>query len=137
MRSEVTIHLELTLPAVSASVRRARDAVAAIFVKLRTEAATVEDARLCVSEAATNVVRHAYGSDGGEFAVTVVEEDGEIAIVVRDGGRGLSDFQQDGDLGYGLRIIERLAARCRITSAPDVGTEIEMVFPLRSRSPVK
>jgi hypothetical protein len=43
---------------------------------------------------------------------------------------GLGGFQREGDLGYGLRIIEQLTLRCAITSAPNMGTEVLMVFAL-------
>lgn len=129
----MTRHLELTLPAVPAKVRDAREAVASLMVELGADEDTVDDVRLCVSEAVANVVRHAY-ADGGELLVRVEEQAGEVTVVVGDEGSGLSGFRSDGDLGYGLRIIDRLAARCAITSAPNLGTEVQMVFPLRRGS---
>ena len=49
-------------------------------------------------------------------------------VVVRDGGAGLSEFRQDGELGFGLRIIEELTSRLVISSTPNAGTEVRMVF---------
>jgi anti-sigma regulatory factor (Ser/Thr protein kinase) len=121
-------HLHTSMPAVPLSVREAREHVGEIAVSLGASDVTVEDLRLCVSEAAANVVRHAYGRDEGELDITVERTGDELTVVVRDDGAGLSGFQRDGDLGYGLRIIEQLTRRCAITSAPNMGTEVRMVF---------
>jgi anti-sigma regulatory factor (Ser/Thr protein kinase) len=129
----MTTCVELTLRAVPGSVREARGAVADTFAGYGAPEHLVEDARLCVSEAVTNAVLHAYGSDGGDVAVRVELDDHALTVVVRDEGRGLGRFREDGELGYGLRIIEQLATHCTITSAPGVGTEVRMVFALGAR----
>ncbi len=90
----------------------------------------VDDVRLCVSEAATNAVRHAYRHGGGELRIRVDARDGAFTVVVRDDGVGLVGFQREGELGHGLRIMERLATRFAIESAPDAGTRVRMVFEL-------
>ena len=121
---------ELTLPAVASSARDARDAIGAIVRELGGSEQTIYAVRLCVSEAATNVVRHAYGEEGGDFTVRAVHSDEELTIVIRDEGRGMTPFQRDGELGYGLRIIDRFASRSEISSAPELGTEVRMTFAL-------
>jgi anti-sigma regulatory factor (Ser/Thr protein kinase) len=123
-------HVEVPLPAVPVSVRKAREAVAAIATRLGASPQVVDDARLCVSEAASNVVRHAYRNGRGDLMLTVASSDTELMVVVRDDGVGLADFRREGDLGYGLRIIDELAVRSAISSAPNAGTEMRMVFAL-------
>jgi anti-sigma regulatory factor (Ser/Thr protein kinase) len=127
--------LEVSLPAVPVSVRRAREAVADVAARLGGSPPVVDAVRLCVSEAVTNIVRHAYLEGNGEIRISVAEADSELTVVVRDDGVGLTPFRQEGDLGYGLRIIERLALRYSITSAPNHGTELQMVFALGAREP--
>lgn len=129
----MTTCVELTLRALPGSVRQARNVVADTFAGYGAPDHLVEDARLCVSEAVTNAVLHAYGNDGGDVAVRVERDDDLLTVVVRDEGRGLAGFRPDGELGYGLRIIERLATNYAITSAPDVGTEVRMAFALGAR----
>jgi anti-sigma regulatory factor (Ser/Thr protein kinase) len=127
--------LELTLPAVPSSVRKARDAVGVAVSKLIRSKRVVDDIRLCVSEAVTNVVRHAYGRGGGDVDVVVEREDGEVSVVVRDTGRGMRKAEREGrDGGYGLRIIAKVADRYRIRTAPNAGVEVEMVFAERKRA---
>ena len=131
-----TTLLALTLPARSGSIRAARAAVEQAVRPLVATERMYDDIRLCLSEAATNVVRHAYepGSDGQSFDVEVEVDADELTIAVRDLGRGISrrsDADEPG--GYGLSIIESLASRLRIASASGHGTEISMVFLLARR----
>lgn len=126
-------YLELSLPAVPASVRRARVSVAEAAAELGASERVVEDVRLCVSEAVANVVRHAYGTRRGEVEVAVEREDGELNVVVHDDGRGLRSTRLRRSVGgFGLEIIERLAGRSTITSTLGAGTEVRMTFSLGS-----
>jgi serine/threonine-protein kinase RsbW len=122
--------LDLSLPAVPASVRDARQAVADIAAQVGGSTRMVEDVRLCVSEAVANVVRHAYGGEEGDVTLSAELGTGELLVIVRDGGVGMTGFQREGDLGHGLRIIDELTVRCAIMSAPGMGTELRMVFAL-------
>jgi anti-sigma regulatory factor (Ser/Thr protein kinase) len=123
--------LELTLSARAASVRRARSAVGAIAADLGARPRVVDDVRLCVSEATTNVVRHAYGWPPGDVRVVVDDEGGELVVRVEDDGFGLSEPRNRADPGgYGLRIIKTLSDQCRFSSTPRMGTRVEMVFTL-------
>jgi len=129
--------LEFSLPAVPASVRKARASVAETVAEFGASERVVDDVRLCVSEAVSNVVRHAYGSGRGDVDVVVEREDGEFNVVVRDSGKGIGpkSARPKTSGGYGLQIIEKIAERLDITSARDAGTEVRMVFPLAGEMP--
>jgi anti-sigma regulatory factor (Ser/Thr protein kinase) len=125
--------LDLSLPAVPLSVGEARQAVAEVAAETDgSQPGMVEDVRLCVSEAVANVVRHAYDLGQGDVSITVVHANSELTVIVRDDGVGMSGFQREGELGHGLRIIDQLTRRFAITSAPNLGTELRMVFPLEA-----
>jgi len=124
-----TTCLDLRLPAVPSNVQKARDAVAAVVSNLFRGKRVADDVRLCVSEAVTNVVRHAYGRDGGDVEIVVEREDDEVSVVVRDTGKGMTKAEREGRVGgYGLKIIAKLADRYRISTSPNAGVEVEMVF---------
>lgn len=127
--------LRLSLPAVPASVRSAREAVAEAAGELLWNR-RLADVRLCVSEAVSNVVRHAYGGPGsGDVEVVVERDTHELEIVVRDYGRGLARSRRNSGLGgNGMKIIDTLADRWVVESGPRAGTELRMVFDLRTRS---
>jgi serine/threonine-protein kinase RsbW len=114
--------------------------VAEIAASAGASERVVEDVRLCVGEAVTNAVLHAYRDvdlDPSRQVVEVTAErhGGELVVVVSDHGRGLASFRHEGDVGYGLKLIQRLTSRYVISSAPHEGTELRMVFALQADSP--
>lgn len=130
--STTTSCLELSLPAVPSSVRAARNAVSVVVRELASNERLADDVRLCVSEAVTNVVRHAYGPRrGGSVELVVDHVDGELWIRVRDTGHGFVRASRAiGSGGFGLKIIVKVAARHFVRARPDGGTEIAMSFDL-------
>ena len=117
-------------------MQKARDAVAAVVANVVRGKRVADDARLCVSEAVTNVVRHAYGRDGGDVEIVVERENGDAIVVVRDTGKGMTKAAREGRVdGFGLKIIAKVADRHRIGTTPDGGVEVEMVFGQRKREP--
>ncbi len=128
----LTTCLDLSFQATPSSVRKARAAVGEVVSGLVRDKRLVDDVRLCVSEAVSNVVRHAYGTRrGGAVDVRVEREDDELAVVVRDEGMGLRASGGRAKAGgFGLKIIERVASRHTIETKPKAGTEIRMVFAL-------
>ena len=112
-------------------MRLARETVAEEAARLGASPGVIDEVRLCVSEATTNVVRHAYTGGKGEIRIVLEARGGQLVVVVRDDGVGLDGFQREGELGHGLRIIDQLTYDFVITSAPHAGTELRMVFSLR------
>ena len=126
-----TLDAALSLPATALGVRAARSAVDAAVRRLSRDDDLLRDVRLCVSEAVTNVVRHAYDQRGDESVeVTVQHERNEVTVTVRDRGRGLTAGRPSDTGGYGLEIIDELTTRHVIRTSPGDGTELAMVFEL-------
>jgi stage II sporulation protein AB (anti-sigma F factor) len=128
MATTQTLQLEMSLPALSASPRRARVAVADTVAALGIDERTVDDVRLCVSEAVTNSVVHAYGSESGTVDITVVARGPGVVVVVRDFGSGLMGLHRSGEGGFGLAIIDAVSDQCALWSVSGVGTEVSMAF---------
>lgn len=129
-----TTCVELSLPAAPSSIRRARAAAGKAVAELSEGSERLaDDVRLCVSEAVTNVVRHAYGTRRGELALVVEVEGDEVNVVVQDTGKGMTASSRRRDGGYGLKIIEKLASRYELRSKLGIGTEVRMVFTLPTR----
>jgi anti-sigma regulatory factor (Ser/Thr protein kinase) len=95
------------LPATVDSVAVARRAVRRFAARLDVD---VEAITLAVSEAVANVVVHAYGEgEPGVIDLTATAAPEEVAIVVRDRGRGLKAAGARHGAGFGIDIIRRLA----------------------------
>jgi signal transduction histidine kinase len=81
-----------------------------------------------VGETLSNIVRHA----GATHVLIELDVQGDIALVVRDDGRGLGD----GVAGTGLRNIrqraELLGGDCQVDSPPGGGTTIHWTVPRRA-----
>ncbi|RDI17949.1 sensor histidine kinase [Lentzea flaviverrucosa] len=107
------------------------------------EVTTTGDARLiapeaefallrAAQEALANVARHARASRVG---VTLSYLEGEVALDVRDDGRGFGDVRPG---GFGLEAmrqrIEGLAGTVQIESEPGAGTGVSARVPLEART---
>ncbi|HYW29388.1 MAG TPA: ATP-binding protein [Gaiellales bacterium] len=82
---------------------------------------------LAVTEAASNVVRHAYPDGPGMIDLRAESEDDHLRIRIADAGVGLGKPSPKRGLGAGLRIMQGLA-ETRLVSVPGHGTAVEMVF---------
>jgi two-component sensor histidine kinase len=87
---------------------------------------------LILNEAATNSIKHAFGSDGGRISVKLAGGVGygEACLTVGDNGRGIRE-QREG--GSGLKLIASLARQIGGTiqqESSDGGTTTSLRFPL-------
>jgi serine/threonine-protein kinase RsbW len=95
-------------------------------------AEVVEAVALAVTEAVTNVVKHAYeagATDGGIWLTASVADD-FLEVTVSDRGLGFRESTCPG-LGVGLSIIAEMSAELDIDQDAE-GTELRMRFPLLS-----
>lgn len=105
----------LTLPARAENLALCRLALVGLARALDIDTETLADLKLAVTEACSNAVRHAYGSDGGCIDVRFRLEGRTLEIEVEDNGRGLDadpgelDPVIPGRPGMGLAIIRALS----------------------------
>jgi serine/threonine-protein kinase RsbW len=87
---------------------------------------------VCVSEAVTNAVVHAYRNNDRPGPVEIEAElDGaSLCVRIRDHGHGLVPRLDSPGLGLGLPLISQLSASSEIVSPQRGGTEIVMRFDL-------
>jgi serine/threonine-protein kinase RsbW len=74
----------------------------------------LSDLKLALTEACSNSIRHAYGSEPGTIEIDFELEDGRIAVEVSDGGpgferRALESGVEVDEGGLGLAIIEAVS----------------------------
>jgi serine/threonine-protein kinase RsbW len=116
-----------------------RTAVARYAEGLGADSEACGAVRLAVSEALTNVVKHAYlGNDPGYMTVRAWrDEDGTLVVSVLDDGQGLAARVDRRGLGLGLGLMAQMADDFRIATRDGAsGTAVTLRFALaRSRSP--
>jgi anti-sigma regulatory factor (Ser/Thr protein kinase) len=113
------------------SVGRARAELARFASRAGAPETLVDGLRLAVSEAVTNVVRHAYPLDPGEIRVRALVEKDALEVVVSDDGCGVHrDRADDGGLGFGLALICELSDQMTLAPRSNGGTDVRMRFSL-------
>lgn len=138
MTSDVSPDDRLTarLPAVAASVPAARAAVASLVDRCGADPSAVA---LCVSEAVTNAVLHAYRDQpiGDLHLHGCLDERGDpsvLHIAVEDDGIGMLPRTDSPGLGLGLSLIATMAASVEIRDRHP-GCTVHMTFRCRSGPP--
>lgn len=117
------------VPALPAEIQGVRREVLRLVRTDHLSDTQASDVALAVSEAASNVVRHAFpGERTGSIDLRVhIAEEG-VLVVVRDDGVGRGAPSDDPGAGLGLTIIEALADELVQRPVPGGGTELEMRF---------
>src|SRR4051812_27188796 len=109
-------NVQLDLPSAPPSIKRARDAVAALA---ETVGAPAADVKLAVSEAVTNAVVHAFRDrPPGTISVKAQVERDRLLVVVADDGTGMRPNPDSAGLGLGISLITSLSGDARFDSSP-------------------
>jgi len=129
--------LRMSLPARAENVSVVRHALAGLGERLGMDEPSVADLKTVVTEAAMNVVVHAYPEgEEGLLAVEAFGEEGGLTVVVRDFGSGIrprpAPDSERQSLRIGLTLIAALSSSFEISGGLDRGTEIRMHVPLES-----
>jgi anti-sigma regulatory factor (Ser/Thr protein kinase) len=129
--------MRLAMEASAENVPLARQAVTGFCEAAAVPRQVLDDTRLAVTEACTNVLVHAYLPDTAERPLEVEASiaDGALELVVRDAGRGMGVFSDSGGLGLGIPLITALATSVSIRAGRGGrGTEVVMRFDTTGES---
>ena len=119
-----------TWPAVPEAVADLRSRVVCVARKAGAPPEAVSSIKLAVSEAATNVVLHAYPEHPGEVRVRVERSGRTLRVVVSDDGSGMLPRPDSPGLGLGLPLIAQLVDGLDVSRPERGGTELCMRFEL-------
>ena len=120
----------LTLPARAENVAVARNLLGCVARVLGVPEDVTEDVRLAVTEACTNVVRHAYEEGDGAIEVIVRPREGSLEVVIADEGRGMGPSPDTRGPGRGLPLISSLAESVELRPGHRGGSRLAMSFPM-------
>ena len=119
-----------TWPAVPDAVADLRQSVVGFAREAGAPAKAVSSIKLAVSEAATNVVLHAYAGAPGDVHVRVEREERTLWITVEDDGGGVTPRPDSPGLGLGLPLIAQLVDGLEVARRKGGGTSLCMRFEI-------
>jgi serine/threonine-protein kinase RsbW len=126
------VHTARRFHAGAHAVADARHAALAFAREHEVPAERLDAIALAVSEAATNVVMHAYRDrqDPGAFTLGLDLDEGSLLIDVRDDGMGMRPRIDSPGLGLGLPIIAHVSDGFAVGPTEGGGTWMSMRFDL-------
>jgi serine/threonine-protein kinase RsbW len=132
MRLDVAV----CLPREAETVSLIRAVVTDALRTIGVTSGCIDDVRLALSEAATNVVQHA--SDDDEYEVRVEIDDDQLSISVSNAGSSEIDADalagvlpdEDSPTGRGVAIMRAVMDHVSFTSEPEAGTIVHLVKTL-------
>ncbi len=133
--SVVGNNLNRTYPAIPESVPEVRRSVGELAAAAGATPEQVQAVCLAASEAATNVVVHAYGGHPGKLHVTAAAVLDEFWILIGDDGCGIHARADSPGLGLGLMLISQETDDFTILKRASGGTEVRMRFDLVGAEP--
>lgn len=97
---------------------------------LQLDPELLDDLKTAVSEAANNVVMHAYEGATGPLEVCLFAQSESLEVIVRDQGRGIPVLTPSDDRlqGVGIPIMRALAQQTSFRPMQDGGTEVWLQF---------
>lgn len=112
-----------------------RSAIREFAASAEPTACALSAIAMCVTEAITNAVVHAYRHHErlGRIEMEAELDGHSLCVRVRDHGHGLKPRLDSPGLGLGLLLIAQLSARSEIISPKRGGTEISMHFDVHEQ----
>jgi len=124
----------LELPARAANLSLARASVAAFAAQLPLTVEDLEDVKVAVSEAVSNVILHAYPHLGeGPVRIEATIRAGVLEVAISDTGKGIADVARARQpafttipdrMGLGFVLMENFMDEVLVDSAPGRGTTV-------------
>jgi serine/threonine-protein kinase RsbW len=121
--------LRLVLPARAENVAVLRRAVFGLGDALGIEHGDLADLQTIITEAAMNVVQHAYEDSEGPLEMVAGRRGDGLEVAIRDQGAGFRPRPADpgrGDLRLGLPLIAALSDGFEISGGPGRGTTVKV-----------
>jgi serine/threonine-protein kinase RsbW len=122
------VRLDLTNKA--ENVLLVRETLTGVAEVIGLDGNDLSDIRTAVTEAANNVVLHAYSGGEGPLEVEIELTGDTLEVLVRDHGIGIEQgrAKTQGEPGIGLPVMEALAQQVDFDEPHGGGTDVHMTF---------
>jgi serine/threonine-protein kinase RsbW len=131
--------MTLSVPGKAEYVSTVRLAISSLASKSGFDIEAIEDIKVAVSEACSNILRHSDIGDECSYHVECTLHDDKFEIIVSDDGVGFdADHYKEPDpsglqsSGLGIYIIKALMDEVHVESQNGSGTRIKMIKHTRS-----
>ena len=141
MPEKKEIVTELKIPAKPELLSTVRLTLSSIATQMNFPEESIEDLKIAVSEACTNVVQYAYPKKNltNYIFLTIKQQPKALEIIVKDTGKGFDQknppkrelHDADIHLGLGLVFMKNLMDKVEIDSRPNKGTTITLVKKIK------
>jgi serine/threonine-protein kinase RsbW len=126
------IEIALCLPRDAKTVALVRSVAMGSLDQLGVESSCVEDIRIALSEACSNVIQHAEGED--DYDVILKVQDDECSISIIDTGAGIDPDTLEREMpdvsssgGRGMALMSALVDRVKFINQPSAGMVVHLV----------
>jgi len=131
-------NIKLTIPCQAEFVSVVRLAISGVATRMSFPIEDIEDIKIAVSEACTNVVQHAYTSaNHGNIDIECNVLPSKLEIVVKDSGKGFDTSKLESNpkvshpderlgMGLGITFMRNLMDEVKINSEEGSGTAVIM-----------
>ncbi len=133
--------IEMKIPANPELMSVLRLAVSGVAARMNFPEESIEDIKVAVSEACTNVVQYAYPPKSKQnfIFLKMKQKDKSLEIIIEDKGKGFSVEKpprrelHDGDihLGLGITFMRNLMDKVDIKSQKNKGTIVTLLKKLK------
>jgi serine/threonine-protein kinase RsbW len=126
--------IRLSVPCKPEYVSTVRLTVSSVASRMGFDIEAVEDIKVAVSEACTNIINHSKLSGEDEYRIMCLSDAEKMQITVEDDGKGFNVDEysepKEGELqqgGLGLFIVKALMDEVDVVSEPGAGARFSMV----------
>jgi len=137
----MTDRLKMSLPGKPEYVGTARIAISHAVSRLGFDIEAIDDIKVAVSEACTNIICHAHENPDFTYDIELEVEEDKVTIIISDSGVGFGVDEyvepvpgESRGSGLGIFIIRALMDEVDIQSELGSGTDIRMTKYLRAKS---
>jgi serine/threonine-protein kinase RsbW len=129
-RSPQTSAVRLRLDALAENLMLVRQAADGVARQFGASEEVVDDLKLAVTEACSNVVKYAYRGEVGDLEICIDPIEDGFVVAVNDSGTWLDRAEGDDDGGgLGIALMEAVTTECEIVTDAN-GTRVRLEFPL-------